>query len=174
MSSEPQKGMFAIDGINPMRIEVDVSRESSLLSIEQRHVLERVGTTVKAYLKAAQDLLDLKHRHLRDLAPQHLLHPGNVLAASCTEGVVVRYERRSDDSSLTYSGWVAETLAETVSMLSQRVVHCYPNRDYTSRVPTVGHELTLFAEDGATGERRSLLAAKFGLDAVIERPASPS
>jgi hypothetical protein len=49
-----------------------------------------IGIALKAYRKAAVELLKGKYADLAHIAPAHLREPGNIFIAVCSDGVLVR------------------------------------------------------------------------------------
>lgn len=162
-------GRLTLAGDNPMQIEEVVDQNISQLTGKQQETVEQVGRTVKAYRKAAEDLLQGKYAHLKDLAPAHLADPGDILVGCCLDGVVIRYDRKKDTTRVV-AGWMSQGLPEVVSLLSQGLVQCYANTNYTSTIPTTGALLKMFRENALTRTREEVLSFRIGLDAVIRRP----
>ncbi len=152
--------------------EADVSLDEA-----QSRLLGQIGSTLKAYIAAAQDLLNGKYAHVRDHAPQHLRHPVNVLALCCAQGLVVRYEPTSERGSVK-TGWSDASIFELSRCLSEGVVHCHTSRDYTSTIPETGILLSLYAQSPDSQVRRTLTSARIGFDVVLEEqqhwPRAPS
>jgi hypothetical protein len=97
-----------------------------------------------------------------------------VLVTCCGDGVVVRYEKKTEktDKRRIFHGRMAEDdLPEAVRLLSQGLIHCYRDRNFTSTVPTTGIEIKLFTYDVVGGKAQDLTVARVGFDAVIERLA---
>jgi hypothetical protein len=154
---------------SPMEFYDRLDQDGCTLREEEQVIVDRVGAAVKAYLNAAQDALNGKYAHLKEYAPTHLAQPGNVLAVCCPDGVVVRYERRTDQMRI-FIGWMSDSIATVASQLSQNVIHCYANRGYTSTVHETGALLEMWAEDGITGQRDVVVSGRIGIEAVLERP----
>lgn len=169
MTEQMKKGQVILTGDRPMQIFEAVDQDIPGVSDEQKGVLRQVGATVKAYLKTAEELLNGKYAHLKDWVPVHLANPGKVLVACCPNGVVIRYESGLEKPSI-FVAWFSEDLPEVSSLLSQNLIHCYSDRNYTSTIPATGTELNLFKEHPVTKIKEDIVSAKIGFDAVIERP----
>jgi hypothetical protein len=169
MSEEMKKGKITFNAKGLIEIADDSQSDISQLNEDQRGIVRQLGQTVEAYLTAAEEFLNSKYAHLKDWAPIHLVEPGNVLVASCLDGVVIRYERRVDKKRII-GAWFPEKLPQLASILSQSVVHCHMDRNYTSNVPSGGTEVTLFKETPGTRTREEIVSARVGLEAVIEKP----
>ena len=173
-----QKGLVTFTGDKPLELTEltdDAAQDVPGPSDEQERITRQVGPIIKAYLKAAEELLNGKYAHIKDLAPIHLADPGNVLVACCSDGVVIRYERKADqeDPLRVFSAWMPESMPEAASLLSQRIIHCYPDRNYTSTIPTTGSELRILTMNTVTGSENNLASARIGFDTVIEQPQHP-
>jgi len=155
-------------GDRPMELHPSAASASKPTKT-QRDAVHQVGQTVRAYLKETEALLQGQYSGIKDWAPNHLSNPGNVLVVVNPDGVVIRFEGRTAENRVV-AGWMAEPLAEVVSTLSQRLIHCYEDRNFTSTVLTTGMEIRLGIADATTGEERDFASARIGFDAVIERP----
>lgn len=112
-------------GNNPMETDGGTDEEIPELTDGQKRMLRQMSATVKAYIKAAKELLEGKYAGIRDLAPIHLADPGNVLVTCCQDGVVIRYERKTEEERIL-TVWSPIQ----IPMLSQNVIHCYQDIDY--------------------------------------------
>ena len=99
MSDEVKRGQVFFTGEQPMQLTEADHDDTSALTADQERTIRLVGKPVQDYLKAAKSLLAQKYSHLKDLAPQHLVDPGNVLVACCPGGAVIRYERKVQSSA---------------------------------------------------------------------------
>lgn len=167
-----KQGMVTFSGDKPLELTDDAAQDFPGDNDEQKRTISQMGATVKAYLKAAEELLNGKYAHIKDLAPIHLADPGNVLVVCCSDGVVIRYERKADQEAelRVFGAWMAESMPEAASMLSQNIINCYPDRNYTSSIPTTGSELKLFTVNASTKEQTNIASARIGFDTVIEQP----
>lgn len=169
MSDELKIGQVTFTGASPMQLAEHFEQRTSTLSDEQQSTVGQVGATVKAYLNAAKELLKDKYAHIKDWAPMHLAEPGNVLVACCQDGVVIRYELKTD-KTLVCAAWLTEGLPEVASLLSQRIVQCDPDRNHTFAPATTGMELKLFIEDPGDKQKTDIASARVCFHKVVERP----
>lgn len=169
MSDELKKGHFSLVGDRPMQLTVDAGDDMPSLTPDQDHKISLIGKAVREYREAAKRLLSEKYSHLKNFAPKHLADPGNILVASCSGGVVIRYESNVECSKI-FSGWMSEDLPEVATKLSQNLIRCHPNRQFTSTIQETGTEiqLSVFNPDGS--KARDLLSFRVGFDVVIEQP----
>ncbi|MBI4286805.1 MAG: DUF4263 domain-containing protein [Chloroflexi bacterium] len=165
-----KKGWITIAGDRPLELSEDTEHEIPEITEEQRAIVRQIGRTMKAYLDSAEQLLQGKLADIRDLAPIHLSNPGNLFVVACPDGVAIRFDRKTEDKRRTFAGWTNDSLLKLAPLLSQNLIHCYTDRNYTSTIPTTGAELKLFAVDAATKVQHDILSIRAGIDAVIEKP----
>jgi hypothetical protein len=84
----------------------------------------RIGATIKAYLVAANDLLDKQHAHLKYLAPSHLNQPVLAVVVHCNDGVLIRYDA-NDQGPKVLSIFLTASLAEVVGQFSEQMIICF-------------------------------------------------
>src|SRR6266571_3865898 len=174
MTREIKKGQITFVGANPLALREDpgaVHLETP--TEEQQRLIDVVGGTVAAYMRAAKELLAGKLAHLRGLAPPHLTDPGNVLVACCSGGVAIRYEVKSGSDPRVIMGWMSGTLAEVAAVVSQYFVVCHADRNYTPAAPIGAPELKLATTRAETGESTVLATARIWFDTVLENPDTP-
>jgi len=164
-----KRGRLTIAPGVPMELTEDTEQGNPTIPEEQRALVHQLGSTVKAYVNAVQDLLQGKYAHIKELVPIHLSDPGNVLVVACSDGLIVRFERKVNERRV-FSGWTNQSLAEMATGLSENLIHLYKDRNFTSTVPTTGAELKLFTVDVDTKARQEIVSIKAGIDAVIEKP----
>jgi Domain of unknown function (DUF4263) len=169
MANVLKTGQVSFVGDQPMQLTEDPGADEIALTPDQRETISLIRKTVRAYVDAARDLLTGKYSHLREFAPEYLADPGNVMAVTCAGGTVIRYEKKLD-SSKVFSGWMAEDLREVAAMLSQNLIQCHPNRDFSSTVETTGTEISLFSVKPGTDETTEHSSFRFGFDVVVELP----
>lgn len=155
-------------------IEVSEESEQSIgyqLTEDQKRIVHQVGSTVKAYLKAAEELLNDKYASIKHWAPVHLRDCGNVLVACCEDGVIIRYDQKiREEKKGILTAWFMENLPQLAPAISQSVVFCHNDKNFSSSIPTNGVELSLSITRNSTGQTTGVLKAKIGFEAVINRP----
>ena len=169
MAEQIKKSQIKFTGNSPMELFNGVEQDLSRLSEAQEGTVRQLGAYIKAYLDAAEELLQGKYANIREWVPVHLSNPGNVLVVGSQDGVVIRFERRTDKRRII-AAWSSDSLLQLAPLLSQNLVHCYTDRDYTTTIPTTGTELKLFKEDPIAKTQENIASARIGFDAVIERP----
>src|SRR5947208_1763656 len=142
MADDLKQGYVSFSGDKPMQLTEDCGDNTTVLTPDQRGMMNLVGETVRAYLEAARDLLSGKYSHLREFAPEYLANPGNVMVITCAGGTVIRYEKKQEISQV-FTGWMTEDLRHVAAMLSQNLIQCYPSRQFLSTVETTGIEFKL-------------------------------
>jgi len=164
-----KKGYVSIASGAPM--EFTEARDSSAVrpTPERERMVRRVGDAVRNYLRTAKELLAGKYSHLGQFAPTHLAVPVSVLVACCEGGVVIRFERGTDNPRLRRA-WLSGTLPEVAAALSENLVQCHPDKTFKSSVETTGTLITLATTDVKTGQTTPQLYVRLGFDAVIESP----
>jgi hypothetical protein len=168
---EIRGGIIQFSAGKPIEI-VDTSRvPADVLSEPQQSLLSAVGSTVHEYLKTCRLLLNGKYARIREYAPPHLRDPCMVIAICCEDGIIIRYDTRDD--RLLGTGWGDEKLPELAPKISEGVVYCHHDRNFTSRVPQTGPKMTLEKIDGATGAQTEIISARVGFDVVLEAPTQP-
>lgn len=155
----------------PMQI-VDTSIvHDHVLSKPRQSLLSAVELTMKEYLKTCRELLEGKYAGIREYAPPHLRDHGMVVAFCCEDGVIIRYDSRDD--RLFGMAWSDEKLPELAPKVSESVVFCHPEKNFTSRISQIGLKITLGKIDGATGAHTELFNARVGFDVVLDAPTQP-
>lgn len=154
-------------------LPVEVPKESidsiGALPVEKEPILNKIGSTVKAYLKEADNLLSGKYSSIKPLAPQHLINPGVVMILCCDDGVIIRYDRKVEDKGIAI-GWADGNFINLAPILSENVVHChYPDQgDFIE--PKFGPQLTISATNSETGKSKLLSSVKIGFNIAVKEP----
>jgi Domain of unknown function (DUF4263) len=79
--------------------------------------------TLKAYSKAARELIAGQYASVRDLAPPHLRVPCHTYVICCPDGVLVRYDAAGEDEPKVRYIDYHESLAEVAPNYSEQVIH---------------------------------------------------
>lgn len=122
MVGQIKKGIIRFDGANPMSFEESDDAPSVAITPAQQELMDAVSTTIKSYLKTAENLIEGKYKHLEQIVPKYLSHPGVVFIVVCPDGVVVRYESRVDDKRKYAATYMPEGIAHAALLLSQNIV----------------------------------------------------
>lgn len=164
-----QTGVISFAGDTPMHFTADAAADAVECTEEQKHIAGVLGKTVRAYREAAKSLLNGKYSHLKEFAPEHLAEPGNIQVIGSPNGVVIRYEKKSESPKVLF-GWMPQDLRQVAAMLSQNLIQCHTSRQFTSTVDKTGFEIKLFRENRQTGHKTELYSMLIGFDVVIDRP----
>jgi hypothetical protein len=162
-------GTICFGGDNPMQLTEEANATFGELTDEQRTAIKTVSASMRAYINAAKQLLDGKYKHLRAYAPAYLSEPCRVVAASCKNGVVVRYDKKGDESKI-FSVWMDDDYRNIANLFSQRLIRCFDNSNSITRNEDPGTEVQLQTTNVATGQ--SSVAASFQVEfnIVIDQP----
>ncbi len=160
----------SITGDKPMEIVHAAVQGAPGPTDAQKATVHQLGTVIKAYLDALRGLLEGKYANIKDWAPAHLADPGNVVVIVCPDGAVIRFERKTEAKKRVIAAWASESLSELTRRLSQNLIHCYTDRNFTSTIAKTGTELKLFKESRLTNATEEVGSVRVGFDAVIERP----
>jgi hypothetical protein len=164
-----KKGRLSFIGDQPMELVEDAGADAIAPTQDQRETFRLIGRTVRAYVDAARGLLAGKYRHLRKFAPEYLTDPGNAMVITCAGGTVIRYEKKQETSKV-FAGWMGEDLRQVVALLSQNLIQCHPDRDFSSTAATTGTEIKLFSVNPGTNETTEHLFFRIGFDVVVSLP----
>jgi hypothetical protein len=97
-------------------VEVADAGEPSSLCIAMANAL-------RAYRKAARELLEGQYASLRELAPPHLRIPCHIYVMCCPDGVLVRYDAAIEEEPKLRVIDHHERLADVAPMFSEQVIH---------------------------------------------------
>lgn len=122
-----------------------------------------VSTAIKAYLKAMEALIEGKYEHLKDKIPEYMSNPDNFLIAICTDGVVIRYEKKSLEKRKWGITVIPQGISQVVAILSQNLVHIESPEAPLPGDENFGMELKLFAHSPSQGTMRDIMAMRIWL-----------
>lgn len=167
-------GQISFTGSNPMELTEVINEQSGKTKNLPEDALQ-IGATIKAYLNATQQLLAEKYVHLQDIVPNHLLNPGNVLIANCSDGVVIRYEPKNE-SLRTFVAVTDDSFSNLAYQCSQQLICCQKNKNLLHDFTPKGIELGLFISDSPTNITNPFATININFDVFYEPPlqqASP-
>ena len=166
------KGLIRFSGASPMEVLESESTETPSHDLEQREEFRPVLDTVKAYVKAAEELLGGKYKHLASMVPEYLVNPGSFFVACCPDGVVIRYEKRSGIRR-SFFAFMPEGIAQSALQLSQHLVRCISREATIPPEEPLGVELRMAAVNPVDNSTREVFATRIWFDVVIAQPDSP-
>lgn len=165
---KPQLGIMKFTPGKPMEFSSVTDAQPSI-SEENKSLMNIVGESIKAYLDNVKKLLDSKYSNIKDYVPNHLREPGQVICCCCPNGIVIRYDVKTDKKPIFGVAWLDGNLEEIVPKISESVIFCHENKNFKSLIPDKGIEITLFTYNPINAEQKVLIRFKFGYDVVIER-----
>ena len=103
---------------------IDVDGEAAVAwTPTQEALAAAVAQAVKKYITTTESLSNNKYAHLKVKIPEYLAEPGNILMAICADGIVIRYEKRSEGEPKRFVSVFEAGIAEAAAMLSQNIIH---------------------------------------------------
>lgn len=159
MTRNQKSGQLKLDGANPMAFVESQDGPAKDLTSDQEAAITAVSGAMKAYLKTAESLSSGTYQHLRDILPEYLANPGNVLVVVCTDGIVIRFERKGDEERKLFAGVMRDGIAQVAALLSQRLVHVQ-TADEPAPAGDFGVELKLAVHAPSRGVTHDLIAGR--------------
>ncbi|MFG3817896.1 Shedu immune nuclease family protein [Limnothrix redekei] len=160
MKSGLKKWQLTLDGASPMVLTEEEGEATQQLTSEQVAFVDAVSASIKAYLKATESLSAGQYAHLRDAIPAYLADPGNVLIAICSDGVVVRYERKRDEERRLLFAVLPQSIVTGAAILSQNLVHIASPAVPLPESQEFGADLKLCVISPQQGEPRDVMALR--------------
>lgn len=174
MPGKRKKGQLRLEGASPMVFIEEEGGVPEQWTPEQDTVMKAVSACVKAYLKTAESLGEGQYAHLRDKIPAYLTDPGNVLVAVCSDGVVVRYERKTDEKRRLAVTVLPQGIATGAAILSQNLVHIASPEVPILENQEFGVELKLSVFSPQKGESRDIAASRIWFQVANTPPQEPN
>ncbi|MBI5918160.1 MAG: DUF4263 domain-containing protein [Nitrosomonadales bacterium] len=170
MSSERKKGKLILEGANPMTFVENADESTESWTPEQEATASTVSKAIKDYLKAMEAFIEGKYEHLKDKIPEYMSSPGNFLIAICTDGVVIRYEKKSLEKRKWGVTVIPQRISQVVAILSQNLVHIESPEEPFPGNENFGVELKMFAHSPSQGTMRDIMAMRIWLQAKNDPP----
>lgn len=160
MPSERKKGQLRLEGANPMAL-VELNDEPTKgWTPEQEAAASAVSQATKSYMKSAEALAGGKYEHLKDKIPEYMVNPGNLLMAICTDGVVIRYEKKTLDERKLVVTVIPQGISQVAALLSQNLVHIESPEAPHPLNENFGVELKLSVHSPSQGTSHDIVAAR--------------
>jgi hypothetical protein len=83
---------------------------------------DAMAVALKAYRKAAHELLNGQFASVREFAPPHLRIPCHIYIICCADGVLVRYDATDQEPKVRVADWHGP-LADIAPKFSEQVIH---------------------------------------------------
>jgi len=115
-----KKGTIFAEPGKPLRFEA--SEESDTPPTPEQASANLIADALKAYCESACILLAGKYSFLAEIAPRHLREQCNISVIRCKDGVLVRYDRTSEEKPRTRSAATDHTLREMAPGLTEFAV----------------------------------------------------
>jgi len=174
MPSELKKGQLRLDGANPMVFIEEEGGVKEQWAPERDSVVKAVSASVRSYLKTAESLAAGQYVHLRDKIPAYLADPGNILIAVCSDGIVVRYERRTHEKRSLAVTVLPQGIATGAAILSQNLVHIASPDAPLPDNQDFGVELKLSVHSPQQGASRDIVASRIWFQVTNLSPQEPN
>ena len=166
MEHERKSGQLKLEGSAPMQfIEDNVGAKASWTP-EQEEIVRAVGAVMRAYLRQTKDLANGKFSENRNLIPDYLANPGNVLIAICSDGIVIRFEKKSGEKGKTAVAFLDQNIAFAAELLSQRLIHVASTESQSVLDDSFGIEIKLQIHTPSEGKTQDMGATRIWFQAV--------
>ena len=170
MSGERKKGLLKFESANPMAL-VELNEESSMVwTPEQDAAAKAVLHAIKNYIKTTEALANGKYSHLRGSIPEYMANPGNLLVSICTDGVVIRYEKKTEAERKSAVTVIPQGIAEVAAMLSQNLVHIESAEAPPPLNENFGVDIKLTLHSPSEGVSRDIVATRIWFQTKLSTP----
>ena len=174
MSNKRKKGELRLEGANPM-VLVEVDGEiNEAWTPEQETIAHTALQAIKSYVKTTESLVARKYAHLRDKIPEYMVNPGNLLVAVCTDGIVVRYEKKMQEERKSVVTVIPQGIATGAGFLSQNLVHIGSPETPLPANENFGVEFKLSVHSQEPGVYRDIVASRIWFQATNIAPQEPN
>jgi len=125
-SSPLQRAVLKIQPGVPLSVsgKTEVQADDVAVTPETRSKIDRVGKTLKAYLRASRDLVAGRYAELRDYVPEHMTQACTPTAFLLDDGIIVRYDLVENPEPKVFTALLLGSITEWVPRLSESVVYC--------------------------------------------------
>lgn len=166
MPGERKKGELRFEGTNPM-VLVEASGEiNETWTPEQERIAIAVSEAIKTYLKITKSLATEKYVDLSEKIPGYMADPGNLLIAVCTDGIVVRYERKVHEERKLAVTVLPQGIASGAALLSQNLVHIASPDASLPENENFGVEFKLSIQDPQQGVSHDVAVSRIWFQAT--------
>ena len=160
MSSERKRGKLILEGANPMTFVEHNDEPTVAWTPEQEATARAVSQAIKSYMKAMEALIGGKYEQLKDKIPEYMVSPGNLLMAICTDGIVIRYEKKSLDERKWATAVFPQGISHVAALLSQNLVHIESPEAPHPLNENFGVEFKLFVHSPSEGTSQDIVATR--------------
>lgn len=170
MPNERKKGQLMLEGANPMVFVESSEKLSEVWTPEQDAAVKAVSLAIKSYIKTTESLVNGKYSHLRDKVPEYMANPGNLLIAICTNGVVIRYEKKTGAERKWVATLIPKSITEAAAMLSQNLIHIESVEAPHPLNENFGVELKLTLHSPSQGVAQDIVATRIWFQMKLSIP----
>lgn len=116
-----KRGRINIQPGKPLEF-LDVVEDTTAPSLTHQEAV-RIGICLRAYRKAADELLKGRYANCLEFAPRHLRELCDTFIVRCSDGIVVRYDPAKESKAMLRSGCVEESLSVVAPNFSEQMLH---------------------------------------------------
>ncbi|HOO90533.1 MAG TPA: DUF4263 domain-containing protein [Syntrophales bacterium] len=161
MSRKRKKGFLRIEGTNPMTfVEANDDTTIAAWTPEQESLANAVSKAVKSYIETTEALASGKYEHLRDMIPEYLRNPGNLLIAVCSDGIVIRYEKKGSEKHKRAVAVIPKSIIDVSALLSQNLIHIESPETPQPLNENFGVDLKLSVHSSSQGTSRDIVSTR--------------
>src|SRR5262252_7665274 len=175
MPRERKKGQLRFEGANPMTL-VDVNDEpTETWTPDEEAAANVVSQALKSYINTTEALASGKYAHLNDKIPEYMVSPGHLLIAICTDGIVIRYEKKVHDKRKLVVTVIPQGIAEVAALLSQNLVYIESPEAPSPLNENFGVELKLSVHSPSQGTSHDIMAGRiwFQMKSTLPQQVDP-
>jgi Domain of unknown function (DUF4263) len=174
MTGERKYGELRLEGSNPMVLIEAEGQINETWTPEQESIASAVSRTIKSYLKTTQALASEQYAHLGDMIPAYMRDPGNLLIAICTDGIVVRYEKKVHEGRKAAVTVLPQGIGAGAAFLSQNLVHIASPDAPLPQNENFGVELKLSAYSPQQGTSHDIVSSRIWFQVTSVSPQAPN
>lgn len=150
--------------------EVDDNTTIEPWTPEQEALANAVSQSVKAYIETSKALANGKFEHLGSMIPAYLSNPGNVLLMVCSDGVVIRYEKKGHEECKHMLAVIPQSIVDVTALLSQNLVHIETSKTPKPLDENFGAELKFSVHSPSQETTRDISATRIWFQAKNTPP----
>ena len=156
-----KKCLVVFNGENPMSF-VNTKEESVFTEItdEQNNNIDTLKTFMLNYFKAIKSLLEGKYLHLKDIVPEYLSNPGEVLLALCHDGIVIRYEKKRVAEKRIRIAIMPNGIMQVAQLFSQNVIKINSESSSEDLKTDLGIDMRIISFDSSGKNKQELAVGR--------------
>jgi hypothetical protein len=173
MPTTRKRALIQFIGSEPVRFVESDEAVATDWNDERERDLGVVLAATKAYVKELEALAVGRYAHVRHLVPEYMANPGNIVVAACSDGYVIRYERRATEERRIAGFVTPDDVGRAVTLISQNLVHIQESDGARPDPTSFGVEMTLRTANADGSNTQELFSVRLGFEASAAQPASP-